>query len=142
MIDALLQPHNFVPLCFVLGFAVSFGLGSLWTTKRVEVIRVPKVPEQLARLASIFGITEDIPAGNSYGRLIHDLFEERDREIASLKFEVERSAAELTAAREEADSIPHTLVDVDLREGYTLVDYRIDETPSTRTITKQYRRTS
>lgn len=70
---------------------------------KVKTEIVYRTPPALQRLASVLRITEDIPASESYGRLIHDLFNEKDNELLKAKREaaVERSAAE--ALREEID---------------------------------------
>lgn len=79
---------------------LSFIVGYYATPTRVRVVQHRFIPPELSRLASALGITEDIPTSDSYGRRIHDLFEERDRYAESLKAEIRC----LGEALEEADA--------------------------------------
>lgn len=67
---------------------LSFIVGYYATPIRVRVVPHRYIPPELSRLASALGITEDIPTSDSYGRRIHDLFEERDMVADNLRAEI------------------------------------------------------
>lgn len=68
-------------LSCLFGALVAYVAGPV----RTDVVYVDRVPPALSRLARLFGITEDLPEGDSYGRKLHDLFEARDSEILDLR---------------------------------------------------------
>lgn len=65
---------------FLAGYLLSY----YWQPSQIKVVKVRYVPRELARLARVLGVTEDEPTSVSYGRMIHDVIEERDAELARL----------------------------------------------------------
>ena len=107
-----MTPEVFIPAVMVALAAFSLLVGYLAAPIRVRTVTKRVVPPELARLAGVFGITEDLPTSDSYGRRIHDILEERDRRIHSLQGcvaelnryvgELEEEAKEKRAAKRAA----------------------------------------
>jgi len=84
---------------FMAGYLLSY----YWQPSQIKVVKVRYVPQELARLARVLGVTEDEPASVSYGRMIHDVIEEKDAENARLA----RTASQLLSHNAELSSEVH-----------------------------------
>lgn len=102
--DLLLAGYASVVL--LLTAVIGFGGGRIFgeATKTKTVVR-EKIPTELKRLAKVLKIKEDVPETQAYGRMIHDLFEERDGEILDLKDKVLTLEDRADAAEEEVEHL-------------------------------------
>ena len=108
-INSSANPHFTIGCLLLLLASVGLLLGyvgsALYGPKRTTVQRVEVVPPHLSRLAQVLGVKTDAPASQSYGRMVHDLFEEKDLEIRALRAEIrtqEEEAEERLRAIESA----------------------------------------
>ena len=84
---------------FMAGYLLSY----YGQPAQIKVVKVRHVPQELARLARVLGVTEDEPTSVSYGRMIHDVIEEKDAENARLA----RTASQLLSHNAELSSEVH-----------------------------------
>ena len=103
--EHLLTPAYAYPIVgIVVAVAlVAFGMFARGAVTKTRVVERRIIPPELSRMAQNLRITEDIPVTESYGRRIHDMFEEKNTEALVLRADLEDERINSDSWQKEAE---------------------------------------